>query len=215
MMSQQLCLRLGGHHNSHRTVQLVGCETNITEILKYFSNISFYNRYCCLSTTSETLCGQLCQAPHFPPSPFLSATSLSSPVLLQIFASRIYMCSDNCSSALRCAMKRCSHGTSLQQHCVCKQRPCCKCNQRGACCFKDAWGADKIDICQQQSGVCFRHAGQTIAVHIRTQTHPETQTHAGADTCTHVHVHTHIAGLQHAEVFGCRLWRTRQTQLQS
>ena len=45
--------------------------------------------YCCVSTTSETLCGQLCQAPLLPPFPFLSASSLSSPFLLQIFASRI------------------------------------------------------------------------------------------------------------------------------
>jgi hypothetical protein len=36
-----LCLRLGGHCSSQGTVQLVGCETNITKKLKYFSNISF------------------------------------------------------------------------------------------------------------------------------------------------------------------------------
>ena len=116
MMSQQLCLRLGGHRSSQRTVQLVGCEINITlnfEIFLKHKLLEFYysSYYCCVSTTSETLCGQLCQAPHLPPSPFLSATSLSSPVLLQIFASRIYMCSDNCSGALRCAMESCSHGS--------------------------------------------------------------------------------------------------------
>ena len=94
MMSQQLSLRLGGHCSSQRTVQLVGCETIITinfEIFLKHKLLEFYysSYYCCVSTTSETLCGQLCQAPHLPPSPFLSATSLPSPVLLQIFASRI------------------------------------------------------------------------------------------------------------------------------
>ena len=115
MMSQQLCLRLGGHSSSQRTVQLVGCEINITVNFEMFLKhklLEFYysSYYCCVSTTSETLCGQLCQAPHLPPSPFLSATSLSSPVLLQIFASKTYVCSDNCSGALRCALERCCHG---------------------------------------------------------------------------------------------------------
>ncbi len=57
--------------------------------------LTFYysGYYCCVSATSETLCGQLSQALFLPPSPFLSATSLPSPVLLQIFASSIYFCS--------------------------------------------------------------------------------------------------------------------------
>ena len=97
MMSQQLCLRRGGHSSSQRTVQLVGCETIITinfEIFLKHKLLEFYysSYYCCVSTTSETLCGQLSQALFLPPSPFLSATSLPSPVLLQIFASRIYIC---------------------------------------------------------------------------------------------------------------------------
>ena len=81
LVYQKLLLRGGGHGSSQGTVQLVGCETNTSVITLKFEKflkhqlLGFYyiSYYCCVSTTSETLC----QAPLLPPFPFLSATSLS------------------------------------------------------------------------------------------------------------------------------------------
>ena len=99
MMSQQLCLRCVGHRSSQRTVQLVGCETIITinfEIFLKHKLLEFYysSYYCCVSTTAETLVW--CPTPSS--LPFHQCYFPFHPFLLQIFASRICICRNNCTA---------------------------------------------------------------------------------------------------------------------
>jgi hypothetical protein len=77
-------------HTKSATVHFVGPQTNNFESNKMHV-IDILLQWLLLLCFDD-ICGLLSQALFLPPSPFLSATSLPSPVLLQIFASRIYVC---------------------------------------------------------------------------------------------------------------------------
>ncbi len=110
MMSQQLCLRLGGHRSSQRTVQLVGCETIITINFETFLKhklLEFYYSiyYCCVSTHLPSSC----PTPSSLPFPRCNFPFLPCPppnLCIQDLYVQQQRCSGHAATSLDCQRRR-------------------------------------------------------------------------------------------------------------